>query len=53
MSVRFFYSWQIGFLIEFAEQFTGRKFICVNLPFICIQILFPFNIDQTKPKTLN
>lgn len=50
MNVQVFYSWQIGFLIEFGGQFTGRKYICIELPFISIQLLFKFKIDQTKPK---
>ena len=40
MKIYFYPFWQIGLMIHIGTHFEGRKYICFDLPFLTIQILW-------------
>jgi hypothetical protein len=47
MKTFIFFSKQIGVMFSWGTQFEGRRYICIEIPFICIQLL------SAIPKKLN
>lgn len=40
MKINFYKSWQIGFMAHFGETYEKRKYICLDIPFLTIQLLW-------------
>jgi len=40
MKINFYPSWQIGLMIDWDVNYEKRKYICLDIPFLTIQILW-------------
>ena len=40
MKLEYWFNWQIGILIEFGYNYYDRKYVCLELPFLTIQVFW-------------
>ncbi len=40
MKIEYWFNWQIGLLLEFGCNYENRRYLCVELPFLSIQIFW-------------
>ena len=38
MKVYFWFNWQIGFMLTFGVRYDKRPYVCIDIPFLIIQI---------------